>query len=195
MAGVSPSRRVTAVEEVRYKGAVSEAVAQKLAGSANFINLRQYDQKDFRLNGPFNVADLPHLGADGIYVFPFPTEIINIAAYIETPGSSGTTEFDVKRSTNSGTSWSSIFSTTPKITSAASGFHFALAYDIADNMDNPPGYQDWAAAAQPTGFTAAVLSGGAPFSVNAGDAIRGDLIQAAVAAENFQLIIFHRPRN
>ncbi len=194
MAGVAPSKRITKEEETRYKAAVSESVAQKLAGSANFINLFQYDQKDFRLNGPFSHTGA-HTGCDGIYIFPFAAEIINIGVYCETQGSSGTTEVDVKKATSSSGSFASIFSTTPKVSSAASANIFWLCYDITTALSTAPHYQTWAAATAPTGGTNAVLSGGAPYNVDAGDCIRLDLISVAVNAANFQLIVFHRPRN
>lgn len=191
---VPPSRRMTKTEETRYKAAVSESVGQKLAGAANFINLRQFDVKIFSLFGPFSRASTPQLGAGGIYYFPFATEIIQVVQYIDTPGTSGTTEVDVKKSSNGGASWASIFSTTPKVTSAAGSTRFAPSYDITEDLTVDE-VQEWAAHTQPTGFTAGVLSGGAPYSLDAGDGIKLDLISAAAAANNYQLLLFHRPRN
>lgn len=195
MTAIAPTRRMTQEEETRYKSAVSESVAQKMGGSANFINLRQYDTKDFRLNGPiWLAATFPALGADGIYIFPFDAEIINIGLYLEASGSSGTTELDIKKSSDNGATWTSIFSTTAKVLHGASAFRNSLAYVITDDMTASPAYQTWAPATPPTNFTLPVLSGGAPFSVNKGDAIRLDMISAATGAENAQLIVYHRPR-
>lgn len=191
---VTPQRRLTKEQETRYKAAVSEAVAQKLAGAANFINLYQFDVKIFSLFGPYSRASLPQLGAGGIYYFPFAAEIVNVVQYIDTPGTSGTTEVDVKKSSNGGASWASIFSTTPKISSAAGSTRFAPSYDITEDLSIAAG-QSWGNHSQPTGFTQGILSGGAPYNLAAGDGIKLDLIQAAAGANNYQLLIFHRPRN
>lgn len=194
MGGVAPARRITKEEETRYKAAVSESVAQKLAGSANFINLRQFDIHAFKLNGPYFSVAPPSYAADGVYLFPFDAEIINIGLFCQTPGTSGTTEVDVLKASTSSGAFTSIFSTTPKLTSAASANAFFLSYDITDALTTSPHYQAWAAHTPPTGGTAAVLNGGAPYNVSAGDCLRLDILQAATGAENFELIVFHRPR-
>lgn len=188
---LTAARRLIQEEETRYRAAVSEAVAQKMGQTMNFISKRQYDVKDFRLNGPYDIVAAPQFAVDGIYVFPFDVEIINLTIYNFVPGSSGTTELDLKRATSSGGSWSSIFSVTPKITSAATDPDgaYGLSYDIVDGTLG----QTWNLNTPGTGVTMGQLTS-APFNVDKGDAIRVDKITHMTGAQNCGLLVYFRPR-
>ena len=163
-------------EETRFRSAVSEAVAEKLGRSINFINYRQFDERGFYLNGDYSrLGTYPQIAAAGFIIFPFDVEIFDVAMSSVVTGSSGTTELDVLLATAPGGSFTSIFTTTPKITSAASN-------------------NTWVRVGQTvTGCTAPVLTS-LPFPVNANSAIRLDLISAMTAAENASLIVYFRPR-
>lgn len=191
MALLPPDRKNIFGEETRYRAAVSESVAQKMGSSQNFINLRQFDEKSFRANGPYGqVVTTPVLGLDGLYVFQFNAEIIGYFMWNLTAGLSGTTELDVKRATVSGGAFTSIFSVTPKIDSTAGDDTFFLGYDITENSTtqvftpNPT---------PPTGVTVGTFSM-APFPINAGDAIRTDILSVMPGAEDCGLVLLHRPR-
>jgi hypothetical protein len=108
--------------------------------------------------------------------FEYNAEIINVWAYRVVAGSAGTTEMDIKRATASGGAFTSIFSTTPKFTSAAAAYSFVDA--------------DGTQAAG-AGVTAPVLS---TTNVDAGDALRFDLVSAETAAENCGIVVHYRPR-
>lgn len=191
MSSIPPKRLDIQQEESRFRFAVSESIAFKLGSSINFVNHRQFDQKEFFLNGPYGeVASPPVLGLDGLYVFPFDAEIINIATFNLVNGSSGTTELDVKLATTSGGAFTSMFATTPKIDSSAGDNAFFLAYIIADI----PTGQSWTPnPSLPTGTSGGILTS-VPFPVSAGNAIRVDLLDRMPGAENCGLIIHHRPR-
>lgn len=191
MADLTPAKANIQTEEARFRYAVSESLMQKVGAATNFINKRQYDVKDFRLNGPYDIVAAPQNAVDGIYIFPFDCEIINIAIYNFVPGASGTTELDIKKCASSTASWSTIFTTTPKITSAAVDVDgsYGLSYDITDEDDG----QSWAAATPGTGVTLGVLSS-VPFNISAGEAIRMDKIQHMTGAQNCGLLIYFRPR-
>lgn len=190
MAIVDPNRLLIFEEGVRFRSAVSEEVAQRLGSSLNQVALYQYDTKDFFLNGPYgDVGVVPTLGLDGLFVFPFDSEIINIAMFNLVAGSSGTTELDIKMATTSGGAFTSIFSTTPKISSAASSNAFFLCYTITQIATG----QSWALnGSPPAGVTVGSLTS-VPLSVPAGTALRIDLMAKMTDAENCGLMIFHRP--
>lgn len=177
MAAITEARSMIYEEEVAYKRPVSESTWNKIGASINFINLRQFDTKRFSINGAYGRSSGGYTGIDGLFIFPFDAEIFDVAIYNMVNGSSGTTEIDVKLATASGGSFSTIFSTTPKIASTA-----------GDNAYVSVGGSG-------TGLTAPVLSGGTGlYNVSAGDAIRGDFVSRMLGAEDAGVIIYHRPR-
>lgn len=77
-----------------------------------------YITAEFKLNGNYaRLAGTNNL--DGLCFFTYDADIINLWAYIKTPGSSGTTELDVKKCNAPGGSFTSLFTTTPKFASTA----------------------------------------------------------------------------
>ena len=172
---VTPSRRILRQGDVAYNRPVSEAILSQFAATNNFIHFFQYDTKAFFLNGDYRHGDGQE-AVDGLYVFPFDCTIIKCAMFNMVSGSGGTTVLDVKRATVSGGSFSTIFSTTPKISASAGNNAFILT--------------DGSGA----GLTAPVLIG-EEFEVNAGDAIRLDILQVQTGyPQNCGLIIYLRPR-
>ncbi len=51
MTDVTEQRINLQAEETDYKSAVSEALLTRMAAAVNFVNKRQYDTKQFDLNG------------------------------------------------------------------------------------------------------------------------------------------------
>lgn len=164
--------------EVKAASSVSEATWRKIGGMINFLGHRSHQEKAFYINGNYGMLQglYPINAIDGMAFFEFDAEIFNVWVYNVVAGTSGTTELDLKLKPKLSGSFTSIFSTTPKITSAAASNVF---FEIGDSM---------------TGVTAPVLSGGTPKSVNQGDAIRLDLISAMVGAEHCGVVIHFRPR-
>lgn len=175
MADLVEERKNIQIEETRFKAALAQSLFSRLGAAINFINKRHYYQHDWQLNGKYNSIAAPQLGVDGIitYNHNFKIEDVQIFTGVSN-GSSGTTEFDIKwRAENSG-SWVSIFTTTPKFTSAAATFTSVRAGQTV------------------TGFTAPVLS---KTDFNAYDQLRLDIIQQVAGnAQGAQVKLWLRPR-
>jgi len=191
MAIVTPARYLVYQESAQFRAAVSENLIQGISGLQNFISLYQHTEKQFFLNGDYSKVAVPQLGSDGIAIFEFDATIIDVWMFNYTAGSSGTTELDLKISTAPGSAFTSIFSVTPKITSAAT----APAW-----VGNPSVWTTGTAVQDggygvPTGCVRPVFTGGGQtFDVNKYTAIRVDLLQAMVGGQNCGLLVHYRPR-
>lgn len=176
MTDIAPERKIIQQEETRAQAATSESVFQRVGAGINFINTRQFDQKDFILNGPYNIIPSPQLGVDGPITYPWNFEIVDVLVYVgDVVGSGGITEFDIKWKPEIGGTFQSIFSTTPKIAPAAAPFDFTRIGKVA------------------TGLTAPVLSKStfAPY-----DTLRLDIVQAMTGTVNSSFVkVFMRPVN
>jgi len=117
-------------------------------------------QLRFMLNGAYGSApSYPQLSQDGFHIFPEAGRITDVILFVETAGTGGTTELDVKIKTQAGATFDSIFTTTPKATSGA-------------------GSNKWIALGQTVaGMTAPVLTT-SPLNYTAFDAIKIDIITA-----------------
>jgi hypothetical protein len=175
---VSDIKKFITQIEVKSAASVSEATWQKISGMINFLGHRSHQEKNFQVNGPYGALQglYPINAIDGYAFFEFDAEIFNAWVYNIKNGTSGITELDVKIKPKSSGAFTSIFSTTPKIGSAAPANTFFEVGDVG------------------TGITAPVLNGGVPKSVNRGDAIRLDLISAMPGAEHCGIVIHFRPR-
>lgn len=163
-------------EEVKFKAAISEATATKIGKTLNFILHRTHEKKDFFLNGAVDVFS-GQVAIDGECIFEFDSEIFAVYMFNHIQGPSGTTELDIKKQTVSGGAWTSIFSTTPKISNGAGNY---ARIGIGQTV---------------TGCVAPVLiSGASPLNVDAGEALRIDCISAMPLSENAGIIIHFRPR-
>lgn len=171
---LSAVRRMIYEEQTKYKAGISESVAQYIGSSINFINLYQHSEKQFFLNGPYGSVGAQTF-VDGLVIFNFNAEIFNVYMFNAVAGTSGTTELDLKIATTPGGSFTSIFTTTPKITSTA----VAGAYIGVGNTVS--------------GCTAPVLAASAA-TITAGTALRCDKIQSMLNAENTGLVVHYRPR-
>lgn len=122
MTDIPSSRQFIQTEEVRFRAAVSESVGNRLGGTLNFINNFQYDTKAWFVNGKTYNLTTPFTAIDGLFQSAFNIEVIRVFMYVRQAGGAGTTEFDIEYATTPGGSWSTIFSTTPKINFAAGDF-------------------------------------------------------------------------
>lgn len=183
MSDISPAKNNIQIEETRFRAAVSEGTWQKIGGSINFINDFQYDTKEFFLNGSYNVTGANETFVDGLYIVPpapsggtLNVSIFAVSFFSIIAGSSGTTTVDVKYATASGGSFTSIFTTKPAISTAAS--HPAWVYTGSSG----------------TGLTAPVLTG-ATIDLTTGNALRIDFTgKQSGSPQNCGLSLYMRPR-
>lgn len=122
MSDLVPRRRNTQVEGSRFLSAVSENLFQSVAADNNFINYFQMMDKRFNFNGNYATVALPIVAADGLDVFEFDSQIIDVWLFIRVAGSSGTTEIDLEVADTPAGPWTSIFTTTPKINYVAGDY-------------------------------------------------------------------------
>jgi hypothetical protein len=179
MAALIPDLRKFIVgQEVKNAASVSEATWRKIGGMVNFLGHRVHLAKAFPINGNYGMlqGQYPINAIDGYQFFEYDAEIFNVWVYSIVKGVSGITELDVKIKPKAAGVFTSIFSTTPKISSISSNETFFEIGDVG------------------TGITAPVLNGGIPYNVNQGDAIRLDLISAMTEAEHCGVVIHFRPR-
>lgn len=174
MSQITPARNIIQNEETQYRAAVSEATLSRIGSTSNFISLYQHDKRDFYLNGFYGGVFTPYLGVDGLVVFEFPVELINVYIFSEISGTSGITELDVKWKPFTSGSYQSIFSTSPQALPAAASFDACGIGDVK------------------AGFVAPVLS---KVNFDAKDILRLDLITAMQGgARGTGIIIHYRPR-
>jgi hypothetical protein len=176
---VAPSRSIIFREDVAYRRSVSEAILTKVAAQNNFINAFQTDIKEFKLNGSYSVvAGIDFI--DGVAPFFFNSEIVGIGFANEISGSSGVTEFDVRWLDTNSVDQGSIFSVTPKISSASS--------------NKAVGFQNLVTGTtvSPTGITLATFS---KTTFNEGESIYLTLPQTMTEASNASFTIYYRPIN
>lgn len=176
MALVPKVKRYFYAESMQFRGATSEELFQRVGASVNFLNDTQYDKKDFFINGRYDAVPVPFYGVDGLGFFEFDSEIFNVWMFVKNAGTSGTVELDIKiNAGTSGSGFASIFSTTPKIASSAGNYAIIKI------------------GGSGTGLTAPVLS---TINVNAGQAIRCDILQAQAGASitGCGIVVHYRAR-
>lgn len=177
MAMIPALRKLIDQLEVKYRSSVSESTWAKIGGSLNFIMLTNHQEKQFFLNGPYGEMGTPNFKLDGLTVFQYDAQIFNVYMFNLVGGSAGTTELDIKIKPQASGSFTSIFSTTPKITSAAGDNKWVGVGDVIANTTAP-----------------VLSSGGLPLSVNAGDGLVLDLLQAQTGGQNCGALVHYRPR-
>lgn len=180
MSDLTPIKKNIQVEETRFRSAVSEAIAQKLGSSINFINKYQNETKRFEVNGQYNLLTIPFNAVDGLDIILTDITIVGVSMYVHKSGSSGTTEFDLKYATTPGGSFTTMFSTTPKIQSAA-GDDVWIYQNLITNTSSAL-----------ANTTAPVLS---VTSLTANSAIKADILQAQSGdARGAGITIYYAPR-
>jgi hypothetical protein len=130
-----------------------------------------YYSREFSANGTYTAGN----GVDGYFIFPVNATIVSVWIVSETAGSAGTTEFDLKLATSGG-AFATILSTTGKVTSAA-------ASGVWTDSGAVIGAQ--------TGVTKPVLS---TTSVNAGQALRFDILQVMTSGKDCRVIVYYVQR-
>lgn len=137
MSDLSPVRKNVQVEESRFRSAVSEAVVQKVGSAINFINDFQKFDKQFFLNGAYYTLPTPFLGVDGLTYIPNNARITDVFMFARKAGSGGSTTLDLKFTATPGGTFTSIFSTQPRISYAAGDFSFCYTGSSFSNTTAP----------------------------------------------------------
>jgi len=153
------------VDNNTIKITANQLVAQVLNNMAR--------EHSWELNGNYGSLAYPLNNIDSIFLVPYNIKILSVWIYSGTAGSAGTTEFDLKVATTSGGSFTSILSTTGKITSAAGSTVWTDSGSVVGSQ---------------TGITKPVLS---TTAISAGSAIRWDLIQAMTGPSDARIKIFY----
>lgn len=183
MADLLPERINIQAEEVAYKAAVSEVLLTRTGAAINHINYYQNKKIEFGFqkavglgaNLTYNKFTAPLVISDN-EEFEFDSEIVGIELQHGTSGSSGTTELDIEWSTQNSSTWATIFSTTPKVTSSSPA---DAQFDTFGN------------ATTPTGCTVPVLS---KSTFSPGDRLRCKALDIQLGNPNCFLIrILYRP--
>lgn len=100
--------------EAVFKGAVSEYTVNRVGANLNFVYNNHIFSHVWKINGPAGSFS-GKTGVDGIFTLPYNAQIVDVIIYIETNGSGGLTQFDVKYSSGNGVPFASILSTLPII--------------------------------------------------------------------------------
>ena len=192
MAIVTGSRSLIYAPGAQFRSAVSENLIQRIGAMQNFIALYQHSEKQFFLNGPYSILTPPQTALDGLVIFEWDATIFDVWMFNIVNGIAGTTELDLKLATTSGGAFSSIFSTTPKITSAAGNNAWVgkpITYDSSGAATADGTY------VTPTGCTKPVLTGGGQtLNVSKGSAMRLDILQAQTGGQNCGVLVHYYPR-
>lgn len=175
MVDLPDERALIQTEEAQFKFAVSESMFQKTGKSLNFMLNRTHQEKGWYINGNYSFVSLPFNSVDGFTFFKFDALIVDAFMFVQFAGGGGTTELDIKRATTPGGAFTSIFSTTPKITAAAGNNAWTYVGGVL------------------AGATAPVIS---TTMVNANDALRCDIIttQTGSTVNGCGLVLIYRPR-
>ena len=182
MTDVVPSRQIVQQEEVRYRSAISEFTAFKLAQLNNHNAKKLYSIHSWHLNGFYALAS-GSTGPDGIFFLNHDIRIVGIGVYVNQVGSSLTTTIDIHKLTGGGVDAGTIFTTKPEVdTTAASGSYTHVRYDSETNAED--------ILQLPTGHTKPVFSG---FDFLAGEALRFDIDTAMLGSEGFQVSLMYIP--
>jgi len=190
MADVTPVRQNIAFPGVEFLAACSEFFAQSLAGQSNFLNYFAYQEKAFFVNGSYSIVAPPQTGVDGLVVFEFDAQIIDVWMFNLTAGSAGSTEFDCLVATTSGGAFTSIFTTLPSISYLAGTNAWVGAPNPALIGSNysPPAY------AAPANTVAPVLNAAVTDTI----ALRSAMILKTTAVQtggqNAGLLVHYRNR-
>ncbi len=176
---IAPARAILRQGDANFNRAATEALFSKMGAQNNFVNAYQVDQMRWPLNGLYSVATGITL-FDGLSYFFYNSEITGVYFWNGKAGTSGTTDFDVIWQNTSGVTQGSIFSVTPKISSAAA--------NVSSGFRNLVTTNDFSM----TGVTLPTLS---KTTFLEGERIYLKLNSAMVSANNCGLAIFWRPTN
>jgi hypothetical protein len=176
---ITPERKSFYTEDVQAGAANTEANANKVAATINFINQRITKPLHFGVGGAVysGLSSYPYTFSGNSEICSENLLIQKIVVFNQVSGTSGSTQFRIeKRLSGSGT-WNNIFSTNCTILNTASDNLFFNNTDVSI----------------PSGVTNMVLIPGSEL-LSAGDELRFVLIQAATGAQNLLVTLECSPR-
>lgn len=180
MSNLPEERNYIQEEETRPKASTSTSLLSRIGSNINFGLTSFHIKQLWTANGPYNSIGGVQAGIDSGIVIPINMEIWAISMTNLVPGSSGYTEFDIKRHTASGQSGTSIFTQRPRL-SYVSGVNSFLEYRF--DLNN--------ASENPTGCQLPILT---TVNVDRGDMFSCDITSKQLNGESASIILFLRPR-
>lgn len=191
MADIFPVRNNIPLQGAQTLSAVSENLIQALGGENNFINYFQIMDKRFNFNGNYGSAALPITAADGLDVFEFNSQIVDVWLFVRVPGASGTTEIDIEVAATPAGPWTSIFNVLPSISFNAGSYVWVGSVNpslIGPQYNPSPSYS------VPANTVAGVLNSSITNAIPAWSAIRCNLITGqSSTADGCGVLVRYRP--
>lgn len=179
MADIAPVRSQIQDKDVAYRRSLSEAILTKVGAQSNFINQRQVDIIQWKLNGSYSAStDITFF--DGVYSGFSNYEIVGMTVANGGAGSSGKSDYDLRWIDSSGIDQGTILSTKASINSTASANTIGIR-NLATGND-----------VSPTGVTLPVFS---KTTFLEGESIYFVLTDAMVSAFNTTVTLWIRPIN
>jgi hypothetical protein len=178
MAFITGQRNLITVEEMQTGSAAAENTMSKVGADLNLLLTEAPVIYSWCANGPYSTGGVPQTKVDGLRMVIDNLELCGYFLSVESFGTSGTLEVDILRITTGGSS-ASIFSTTPKLTSAATGNYVATDFRTNTQIYSP------------TGGTAGVAS---ITNYSAGDKLQMNINNVQLGANGFSFQLFFRAR-
>lgn len=171
---VTPERKLFYTEDVAAGAANSEANANKIAATNNFINSRITKPFHFGVGGATysGLSAYPYTFSNNSEICAENLLLQKLVVTRQTAGISGTTVFYLEIRRYLSSTWTNMFSTNCSITSAAAN---NLVFNNTD-------------LTAPSGVTLPILASGMSV-LNFGDEIRFVLVSAATNAANLQITL------
>lgn len=180
MANIPGTRNIIQVEEVAASSAISSGTGGRLGANDNFILTNFGHTIHWEANGAYSNTTGKTTIVDGAKILLRNLELIGFGFFIETAGSAGITEIDIKRQVASGSTGTSIFSVRPSISySAGDRSKVVKIFDPATDVYNPAG---------------TVLPVFSTTLFNAGDALFLDFISRQTGSSHLTVDLYFRVR-
>lgn len=169
---------VTANELVVQASGLINGVGLQAVGNKIELTAAIASNRTFTANGLYSsAASFPQTEVDGLFFFPFDATITSVWIFNRTPGPANVTELDLLRATTSGGAFTSILSTTGEFGNLAPTDAWTDSNTVI-----APQVQVQKPALSIT-------------NVNAGDAIRMDILQSMTApAADCGMVVYYIPR-
>ena len=181
MADLPGNRQFVQTQSVLTRAPVSENLFQNISGNVNFVNESHLFTHVWKINGNYSTTAVTP-SVDNLFTFRNKSngvgtsvEIVDVVLAIDTPGSSGVTQIDLKYSLSPGGSFTSIFTTMPSADPSAAHYSWAGVSDFV------------------TGFTSPVLTSN-PLILPYNSSLRMDIMSTMLGnPEGANITIYYRP--
>lgn len=180
MAEITAERKLITLEEADYRSGVSEGISFKIGAGLNFNSTYQGWMLEWKINGVAGYLTAPQLAVDGGQIMQWDSYLVGVSLYMKEGGTSGLFEANIKASSTLGSQGSSIFSITPKLSSANGDLQW-LHYDHITATTSP----------LPVNATAPTVT---TDTFTKGQLITCDFVQIPAACRDIKVQAFFRPR-